>query len=425
MVKLNGKEQILFALSLLLGSGMAVGAIQNQGWIMAMFLAGCLFSLYGAGQLASLPYRRRTEAAWEGMAEAMQKLGRLSTELPALISRGEGTADGLKEPLEKLEPLLVSLGDRFESMGSEVGGSLREALSRLPEEISSHMRQEEEGRKAFIENWLERWRKEMQEREDSAKRQWLEGLAEAADSFRKSGEILVGGMAASQESVLNRAAESEARLRGNLEKLFGESRDVFTAGYRDMVESTLGRWEADLHRVLEGFSTASNAIQTTARETIEASQAVAQDSRAFAAEVQAQALAAGQASVENQAKVMEDARRLLDTQTNLHLEMAQKSEAVTSGLEQTTQRFSALIEAMEANQHEMQAGVSMLNAGLASLLEKLEARTDEKDAGRETLDELREMLGVFHEKSSEILLENSLKTREVLMQALVQSELKV
>lgn len=105
-------------------------------------------------------------------------------------------------------------------------------------------------------------------------------------------------------------------------------------------------------------------------------------------------------------------------------------------LEQTEARVSKEREASEAlsesaaeaaklmrvNQSEFAAGLEMFNKGLEALLEKLSGDSGEKEEEAGLLEQVRRSLEVFHDRASEILLENAVKTQEILLEILEQAQ---
>ena len=63
----------------------------------------------------------------------------------------------------------------------------------------------------------------------------------------------------------------------------------------------------------------------------------------------------------------------------------------------------------------------MFNKGLEALFEKLSGETEEKEQG-DFLDQIRSSLELFHERASEILVENAVKTQEILLEILEQTQ---
>lgn len=75
-------------------------------------------------------------------------------------------------------------------------------------------------------------------------------------------------------------------------------------------------------------------------------------------------------------------------------------------------------ELMRVNQSELSANLEMLRAGLETILEKLSGDTSERDEEESFVEHLNQSLEAFHERASEVLMENAIKTQEILLEVL-------
>ena len=79
-------------------------------------------------------------------------------------------------------------------------------------------------------------------------------------------------------------------------------------------------------------------------------------------------------------------------------------------------------ELMRVNQSELSANLEMLRAGLETILEKLSGDTAERDEEESFVEHLNQSLEAFHERASEVLMENAVKTQEILLEVLEQTQ---
>ena len=79
-------------------------------------------------------------------------------------------------------------------------------------------------------------------------------------------------------------------------------------------------------------------------------------------------------------------------------------------------------ELMRVNQSELSANLEMLRAGLETILEKLSGDTAEQAEEENFVEHLNQSLEAFHERASEVLMENAVKTQEILLEVLEQSQ---
>jgi len=79
-------------------------------------------------------------------------------------------------------------------------------------------------------------------------------------------------------------------------------------------------------------------------------------------------------------------------------------------------------ELMRVNQSELSANLEMLRSGLATILEKLSGDTAEHDEEENFVEHLNQTLEAFHERASEVLMENAVKTQEILLEVMEQAQ---
>ena len=120
----------------------------------------------------------------------------------------------------------------------------------------------------------------------------------------------------------------------------------------------------------------------------------------------------GEASGEEVAKVNES------TDANATGDMSGLTEQLTLvaiQLESSCKLLETASSTYQVNQASLQAGIEMLNDGLGQILEKLDEQKDKSQDQSDFIENLYKTLEAFHEKASEVLIENSLKTRELLL----------
>lgn len=76
---------------------------------------------------------------------------------------------------------------------------------------------------------------------------------------------------------------------------------------------------------------------------------------------------------------------------------------------------------MRINQSEFQASLEMFRLGVEHILEKFTGNSAEQESQRNFIEQLHASLEAFHEKASEVLVENAMRTQEILLEILEQS----
>ena len=79
-------------------------------------------------------------------------------------------------------------------------------------------------------------------------------------------------------------------------------------------------------------------------------------------------------------------------------------------------------ELMRVNQSELSANLEMLRSALETILEKLSGDTAEHEEEENFVEHLNQSLEAFHERASEVLVENAVKTQEILLEVLEQAQ---
>jgi hypothetical protein len=108
----------------------------------------------------------------------------------------------------------------------------------------------------------------------------------------------------------------------------------------------------------------------------------------------------------------------LEAQSRLGQDVASQVAALAERMHQGSADVAELAQVAQINQAEMQAGVAMLNTGLSSILERLEKQAEAGDGYQSLLGDLGKILSDFQDRAAEVLVENAMKTQEILMEVL-------
>lgn len=114
-------------------------------------------------------------------------------------------------------------------------------------------------------------------------------------------------------------------------------------------------------------------------------------------------------------------RELVDSQRVLLVEIQKRQDSereLAEGLQSGVGEAGTL---MRINQSEFQASLELFRQGVESLLEKYSGGSPEQENQRTFIDQLTATLEAFSEKASEVLVENAMRTQEILLEVLEQS----
>lgn len=444
MSKRKTYGNILMIAGLVLGVFLLTGSFIWMRDKSEMLLGVFVLILYGMGQWLTTIYWQRIQADWETTGETLARLQQAVTDIPA------------------------ALDANLKAIATRLSENQQKALSQLQSEVSEGARQVLEKGVAAIGNHLESL--QASQREGSAQAKALsestateiKALTQAMTSEIKSlagavaaeTKALAGTVVAESKSLAASqsadakalAASSAAEAKALASAQSADAKALFAAAAKASEESraafafeakrVLDGWEAraqgfeqrvlteigrEAARIAEALSGSAETFKSGLAALSEASTKLIQDVDARAA--------LGQETLvdrlsEAQAKALAETGRSLEAQSRLGLELAEKVADLAERMAQGSKDFQDLASLSRINQAEMQAGVGMLNTGLSSILERLEKQASAGDGYQDFLAEMGKALAAFQERAGEALMENALKTQEILMEVLNQAERK-
>jgi hypothetical protein len=422
----------------------------------------------------------------EGQAQALAKLqGEVNEGARATLENGsrqigDSLAKNLAAPLESMKALLEgfvrqneSQGERLSKLAETVGEDARKSVAQGAELVAGSLDRNLKQPLAALEAKLLAWTQHAEAQTGSA-RELGEGMLKAqregaeqartlADGLSQELRSLAQSQAAQADRLLAAWAERATAAQTEAEARLAALRDALIADVTSKLrEAQASRDEAQervLAKALSGVETQAKAAQEAVAGQVKALQAAAAEQtqaiRTAAADqiktlqaALAEQAKAAQAAAETQAQALRSAAEAftgglqeleetslglvrdveakasasLEAQSQLSLEVAGKVSELADRMRQGSQDVAELAHVAQINQTEMQAGVAMLNAGLSSILERLEKQAAAGDGYQALLAELGKTLADFQERSAEVLVENALKTQEILMEVLRNQE---
>lgn len=121
-------------------------------------------------------------------------------------------------------------------------------------------------------------------------------------------------------------------------------------------------------------------------------------------------------------KVTESSSALLEAQKRLVTDVESRTTKELEGADVLAQNISEAATLMRVNQSELAANLEVLHHGLETIVEKLSGDTAERDDEHNFMEQLQASLQAFHERASEVLMENAVKTQEILLEVLEQAQ---
>ncbi|MBR4558354.1 MAG: fimbrial protein [Fibrobacter sp.] len=240
------------------------------------------------------------------------------------------------------------------------------------------------------------------------------------------------GISGNVENALAKvASDVKAGLDGvasATESSMNDSTKNIAAAVADQVKQSDEQWKSFMERLSaetlknvdsqkEGLETLKNVALQVAEKaqagSAELSQSVSEKLSALSSDI----LGAFQKLSETSAVLLEAQKALTESIDNRVVKEKEATDALGGNLVETA-------ELMRVNQSELSANLEMLRAGLETILEKLSGDTAERDEEESFVEHLNQSLEAFHERASEVLMENAVKTQEILLEVLEQTQRK-
>jgi hypothetical protein len=422
----------------------------------------------------------------EGQAQALSKLqsevssGARETLEKGSAMIGDSLAKNLAAPLESMKTLLSTFADKsteqtaqLQALTQSVREDSRAAVGEGAALITASLDKHLKAPLTSLETVLTTWQKQAAAQIE-ASRAFGEELRKAQREWSEKAQGLAAGLSAeftslaastvrsgetSQAAWAERAAEVQSAWEAKIQDLQSRLLEDVVAKVAALQSAQTSTQEQILARALTGMEGQAKIAQESATAQAKTLQGAAdaqakamrdasaafeagleslrESSLRLIADVEAKAVAANAGLVEHitagqtrlveeisglQRQTLGDAAKSLDAQGQLGLEVAGKVSDLADALRQGSRDLAELAHVSQINQTEMQAGVAMLNTGLSSILDRLEKQADAGDGYQALLAELGRTLASFQERAGEVLVENAMKTQEILMEVLHQQE---
>lgn len=217
-----------------------------------------------------------------------------------------------------------------------------------------------------------------------------------------------------------------AGVKGGLENVTTAASKDIAASVSNLVQQSNEQWGSFMDRLSaeassnaeaerEGLETLKNVALQVAEKaqngSAELSQSVSEKLNALSTDI----LAAFQKLSDTSATLLEAQKALTESIDNRVVKEKEATDALGGNIVETA-------ELMRVNQSELSANLEMLRSALETILEKLSGDTAEHDEEENFVERLNQSLEAFHERASEVLMENAVKTQEILLEVLEQTQ---
>ena len=347
-------------------------------------------------RLDTLTLNLQGESAGEN-EKSKDELGRLFDSVEKNLARvAESVQQGLNGIVSKVgEELSTSTAKLNADMGSMVA-KLEGSLGNLGGTVGTDV--------ANALNPLNDYMKNLQTSVESLPSKLDEKLNGISTTLKTS----LDGVAASTEKSMDGAVKNIAESVASQVKQSDEQWKAF-------MDKLASETSANVDSQKEGLETLKNVALQVAEKaqagSAELSQSVAEKLNTLSSDI----LSAFQKLSETTATLLDAQKALTESIDNRVVKEKEATDALGGNIVETA-------ELMRVNQSELSANLEMLRAGLETILEKLSGDTAEHEDEENFVEHLNQSLEAFHERASEVLMENAVKTQEILLEVLEQTQ---
>ena len=347
-------------------------------------------------RLDTLTLNLQGESAGEN-EKSKDELGRLFDSVEKNLARvADSVQQGLNGIVSKVgEELSTSTAKLNADMGSMVA-KLEGSLGNLGGTVGTDV--------ANALNPLNDYMKNLQTSVESLPSKLDEKLNGISTTLKTS----LDGVAASTEKSMDGAVKNIAESVATQVKQSDEQWKAF-------MDKLASETSANVDSQKQGLETLKNVALQVAEKaqagSAELSQSVAEKLNTLSSDI----LAAFQKLSETTATLLEAQKALTESIDNRVVKEKEATDALGGNIVETA-------ELMRVNQSELSANLEMLRAGLETILEKLSGDTAEHEDEENFVEHLNQSLEAFHERASEVLMENAVKTQEILLEVLEQTQ---
>ena len=315
---------------------------------------------------------------------------------------------------ESLATAVSNMNKSVETLGSSVTNSLSGAFAPMEQNIKT------------LSASVESIPSKLDEKLNGISSTLNSGLEGISSGVKSSLEGVSGNVETALAKV---ASDVKAGLDGvaaSTEKAMGDSTQNIASSVAEQVKQSGEQWNAFMERLSaettanvdsqrEGLETLKNVALQVAEKaqagSAELSNSVAEKLSALSSDI----LGAFQKLSETSSVLLEAQKALTESIDNRVVKEKEATDALGGNIVETA-------ELMRVNQSELSANLEMLRAGLETILEKLSGDTAEREEEESFVEHLNQSLEAFHERASEVLMENAVKTQEILLEVLEQTQ---
>ncbi|MCQ2104832.1 MAG: fimbrial protein [Fibrobacter sp.] len=304
---------------------------------------------------------------------------------------------------EALSSAMANMNSSMQNLGSSVSASLTGAFTPMEQSVKA------------LSSSVESIPAKLDDKLNGLSANMESALSKVASDVKSGLDCVASDVKAGLDGV---ASAAESAMAGTTQNI--------AASVSDQVKQSNEQWNSFMQR-LEERATSNVDAQREGLETLKnVALQVAEKAQAGSAELSASVSeklgALSNDILDAFQKLSETSAVLLEAQKALTVSIDERVVKEKEATDALGGNIVETAELMRVNQSELSANLEMLRAGLETILEKLSGDTAEHEEEENFVEHLNQSLEAFHERASEVLMENAVKTQEILLEVLEQTQ---
>ena len=348
----------------------------------------------------------------DGLAGVVSMVGE---ELSSMTSKlNQDVSSSIKTINDSLAGAVANMNDSTQKFGELVGASVSSAFNPINENIGALSKSVESIPSKLDEklNGISNALNAGLDGISSGVKASLEGVSGNVETALSK---VASDVKAGLDGVANATANAMEGSTKNIADSVAEQVRLSGEQWTNFMQRLESETTANVDSQREGLETLKNVALQVAEKaqagSAELSQNVSEKLGALSSDI----LGAFQKLSETSSVLLEAQKALTESIDNRVVKEKEATDALGGNIVETA-------ELMRVNQSELSANLEMLRSGLETILEKLSGDTAEHEEEDNFVEHLNQSLEAFHERASEVLMENAVKTQEILLEVLEQTQ---
>ena len=348
----------------------------------------------------------------DGLAGVVSMVGE---ELSSMTSKlNQDVSYSIKTINDSLAGAVANMNDSTQKFGELVGASVSSAFNPINENIGALSKSVESIPSKLDEklNGISNALNAGLDGISSGVKASLEGVSGNVETALSK---VASDVKAGLDGVANATANAMEGSTKNIADSVAEQVRLSGEQWTNFMQRLETETTANVDSQREGLETLKNVALQVAEKaqagSAELSQNVSEKLGALSSDI----LGAFQKLSETSSVLLEAQKALTESIDNRVVKEKEATDALGGNIVETA-------ELMRVNQSELSANLEMLRSGLETILEKLSGDTAEHEEEDNFIEHLNQSLEAFHERASEVLMENAVKTQEILLEVLEQTQ---